>query len=241
MADIADKVAALLAKAEGTDNAHEAEAYMAKAEELMLKHNVEMAQVQAKRPGVRVAEEIIIEKIRVEGQFTKAMVTFSAVVAEPFSLKAYQQLVDKKPGVKEHGYAWLVGHRSDVEQAAALCRSLLTQCIAQEKHWWRTEGDALTSWQKPSQRYISRREFYFAFGSGARSRLAETRNRVVKETGGGAELVLVDRAKKVEDWVNENMGKARAAKNNMQAGSMEARVAGYAAGRDAVHSRKIQS
>jgi hypothetical protein len=45
-----DKVRALLAKAEGTDNEHEAEVFLAKAQQLMTEHAISEAMINSSRP-----------------------------------------------------------------------------------------------------------------------------------------------------------------------------------------------
>ena len=214
--DIAEKVALLLAKAEGTDNPIEAETYTRKAEELMLKHNIEEAQVAAKQPGSKV-DQIVMERIPVSGQYAAALVRFGYIVAESFSLKSYTQLSTGK-GVSAISYIWLVGHRSDVDQASPLVNSLLIQSDHAMRYWWETEGREVCAHLGKSKQYAARREFFFAFASGARQRLAETRKRVISEAGTGTDLVLVDRAKIVDQWAKNNVATGRSRAGSAQSG-----------------------
>lgn len=230
--DFAEKVALLLAKAEGTDNPDEAEAYTAKAEELMLKHGIEEAQVQAKRPGARV-DPIIIERIYVNGTYEAATVTYGYAVAPAFNCKSYQS-----KGREKGHYIWLVGHTSDVEQAQILLRSILVQSEMAMRHWWENGGRERTGGGRATQK-LARRQFMFGFGNGVRERLSEVRNRVVHESEPGTALVLVDRGKKVDSWVNDNMKFSKSKGGSLKGGTYEASNAGHAAGREAVGQKSV--
>lgn len=63
--DIARKIGALLAKAERTDNPHEAEAYTRKAEALMVKAGIDEAMARAAAGGEVRPERIIERRVRV--------------------------------------------------------------------------------------------------------------------------------------------------------------------------------
>ena len=228
--DITDKVAKLLALAEGTDNPLEAEAFTAKAEELMLRHGIEMAEVAAKRPGTK-AEEVVIVRIPVFNKMDTAQAQYGACVASAFNIRGYHSKV------MSGGFLiWLVGHKSDVDQAETLVRSLLIQSEHALNYWWRTEGQ-----KTPSHlgAHVRKREFMFAFGSGVRERLSETKNRVVAESAPGTGLVLRDRTKVVDDWVGNNIEMSRTKARSLKGGDWSARQAGHAAGRDAVGTKKV--
>lgn len=232
--DITEKVALLLAKAEGTDNPHEAEAYTRKAEELMLKHGIDEAMAAARRPGTK-ADPIIIERIRVRGQYRMAWSGYGAAVAPAFNIKSYESVVSKN-----EEDIWMVGHQSDVEQAATLVRSLLVQAPIALNYWWRTEGEALNPAYNTMNQYLAKREFYFAFGSGVRQRLMEVRRSVVEQSGTGTDLVLVDRSKVVDGWIKENMSFSKSKGKSLKQGAYSAAVAGHAAGREAVGQKAVQ-
>lgn len=234
--DIETTIANLLAKAEGTTNAHEAEAFMAKAETMMLQHGIERANLEAKKPGTR-REEIVVTKVRIPNGhgYAMAMVAIAHAVGPSFSVKTLQSNLYDGSRI-----AWLIGHKSDAEQAETLLNSLIVQSKQQAISWWRKEGKPAQPWASDNDAYLARREFIFAFASGVRSRLAETRNRIVEESEAGTALVLLDRAKVVDNWVDENMevGKGRASKR--ADGGYAAQVAGHAAGRDAVSTKAVR-
>lgn len=236
--DIEDRIAKLLAKAEGTDNALEAEAYMTKAEELMLQHGIERAQLEAKgKPGTK-REEIVTVRVHIPNGhgYADAMLQTGFAVAPAFQVRPL-----KSNGYDGSRWAWFIGHKSDVDQAEQLFKSLIVQAQQQAKSWWRSEGKAQQPYASDNEAYLARREFIYAFASGVRERLAETKNRVVAEAGVGTELVLVDRRKLVDDWVSSNIefGKARAGGRSTHGGYAAAQ-AGKQAGREAVNPRSLR-
>lgn len=106
------------------------------------------------------------------------------------------------------------------------------------RHWWAAGGRELTGEGRATQK-LARRQFMFAFGNGVRERLSEVRNRVVHESGPGTELVLVDRNKKVDSWVQDNMKVAKPKGRGLKGGTYQAGRAGHAAGREAVGQKSV--
>lgn len=236
MTGIEDRIAKLLAKAEGTDNAHEAEAYMAKAEELMLQHGIERAQLESKRPGTK-REPIVTVRVHIPNGhgYADAMMHIGFAVAPAFSVRALKS--NLRDGAR---LVWLVGHTSDVEQAETLLNSLILQSKQQAVTWWKRDGKQLHPYATDNDAWKARREFIYAFASGVRSRLEETKNRVVAEATAGTELVLVERSKLVDSWINDNMQLGRGRATSRTYGSHSAAMAGKQAGREAVNTKALR-
>jgi hypothetical protein len=239
MTDIESTIAKLLAKAEGTTNQHEAEAFMAKAEELMLKHGVERAQLEAKAVGAtKKTTPVVIKRIVIKDGhgYADALRTIGHEVGPVFNVRTLQSNNSYDNSKTLH----LVGHEDDVADAETLWTSLSTQAIPAAKAWWRSEGKPAQPWASDNQAYLARREFIYGFARGAGARLRETRRRVVHEAGSGAELVLVDRSKAVDNWIAANMRVGVARGGNRRSGGLDARSAGNQAGRDAVGTRALK-
>lgn len=233
---IESTIAKLLAKAEGTTNPHEAETFMAKAEELMLKHGIEQANLQAHLPGNR-REEIVTVRFTIKNGhgYAAAMADVAHAVAPSFSVRSLQTILSDSSRV-----IWYVGHKSDVEQAEQLAQSLIGQSRTQAMHWWKTEGKHEMYWSSDNDAYLARREFIHAFARGAGSRLAETRIRVVEESTPGTALVLVDRKAAVDNWMADNMNVGKGRATSRRTGSASAASAGRQAGRDAVGTKAVR-
>jgi hypothetical protein len=230
-----EKIAKLLAMAEGTTNPHEAEVFMAKAEELMLQHGIDRANLEARKGPGTVKQEIVVRKVHIPNGhgYAAAMAAIGHSIAPSFSVRTLQAT-----GYRDEKIVWLVGHVTDVQDAEQLLNSLIVQSRLQAIHWWKTEGRY--PYATDNDAYLARREFIFAFGRGAGSRLRETRNRVVQEAGPGTELVLVDRGKLVDSWISSNLKVGVARSSSRRSGGEQARSAGHAAGREAVSPRTLK-
>jgi hypothetical protein len=231
---VEEKIAKLLAMAEGTTNPHEAEAFMAKAEELMLQHGIDRANLEAKKGPGTVKQEIVVHKVYIPNGhgYASAMAAIGFAIAPSFSVRTLQ--ASRPDGAKT---VWLIGHVTDVQDAEQLLNSLVAQSRTQALYWWRTEGKYPGA--TDNEAYLARREFIYAFAKGAGSRLRETRNRVVAEAGPGTELVLVDRGRLVDSWVESNLKVGTARASSRRTGGEQARSAGHAAGREAVSPRTL--
>jgi hypothetical protein len=238
---IETKIAKLLAKAEATTNQHEAEAFMEHAERLMLKHGVERAQLEAKQVGAtRKTTPIVTKRIRIKdgSGYALAFLAIGHEVGPVFNVRTLQSTISGSPDKM----IWFIGHEDDVADVETLFTSLMKQAQPAAVAWWRNDGKAnWNGWYAPTDNdaYLARREFIFGFARGAGARLRETRGRVVQQAGSGAELVLVDRSKAVDRWIEDNLqvGKGRA--TNRRVGGAGASSAGREAGRNAVASRAL--
>lgn len=235
MNELETKIAALFAKAEATTFPAEAEAFMKKAEELMLKHGIELAQLQANKPGAK-REEIVTVRFHIKNGhgYAAAMADIAHAIAPSFSVRSLQTTLGDGGRV-----IWYIGHKSDVEQAERLAQSLVGQSRTQALHWWKTEGKALMYRATDNDAFLARREFIHAFARGAGARLAETRIRIVEESAPGTGLVLVERGKLVDSWIDENMSVGKGRRTNRRTGGEAARSAGREAGRNAIGNKQL--
>ncbi|WP_127500449.1 DUF2786 domain-containing protein [Actinoplanes solisilvae] len=111
-----DRVRALLAKAEATDFPEEADAYTAKAQELMTRHRIDHALLAAKadkrdRPGSR--------RIAVDNPYEMPKSLLLQAVAEANSCRAVW--------MKRFGLVAVVGYAADLDATEVLFTSLLVQ------------------------------------------------------------------------------------------------------------------
>lgn len=234
MTAIEDKIAKLLAKAEGTNHPAEAETFMAKAEELMLKHGIERAMLESRSTK---RQEIIVQKVKVKNGhgYAAAMVAIGHAVGPNFSVRTLQNILPDGSRM-----LWLIGYKSDVENAEILFTSLSAQSRAQALHWWKTEGRSLHPVASNNDAYLIRREFIYAFASGVHKRLEETRSRLEDEGEPGTALVLVERSVQVDTWIEKNMQVGKGRTSRRRSGGREARIAGERAGREAVTSKELR-
>lgn len=196
------RVRALLAKAESTEYDHEAEAFSAKAQELIARHSIDLA---------LLADEVDIpggRRIYIDPPYARAKYTLLANVADANTCRC----------VWNDGLATatLVGHRGDVHMSELLFSSLLLQGTAaviaagsQTDGWG---GNSTRSW---------RNAFWHGFAHRIGQRLAQAgrdaRAQHDIETGNESLPVVAARRDAVDNAVEDmfpNLGSLRTSLSN---------------------------
>lgn len=198
-----DTIRKLLAKAERTENEHEAAAFFAKAEELMIKWGIENVTTEEAK-----SEKIEVRQFRVYDPYTKAQVNLAAAVARGFNCRVFysDSYTNRKGEYKQYvvgATVTVVGFSGDVTQFDLLFNALNVHMPLALKDYMRSP-EAKASW---SSRHVQTNSFYSGFVNKVSSRLQE-RVRVVKEevapTGSSTALVLLDRKAQVDEYMSEN-------------------------------------
>ena len=239
----ADKIAKLLRKAEDpAATPAEAEAFIAKAQELMVQYQIDEALVaQARGENVVEREEIVKETIRCDGTYRQAHMQLAWRIC----------LANDCRGVTSNGGNYIIlnviGFKSDVANVQLLNSSALIQAAGALNKWARDGG--IEPWMSASQKYKERREFLFAFADGLGSKLNAAKKAGEKAAAGEQEkradvsaaeasdaVALVVRSKKerVDDWMDHEYGSSlRTVRRNYSRGGRGARQAGREAGMNA--------
>lgn len=222
----------LLRKAEST-TPEEAEALTEHAERLMLKYGIEQAMLNV---SGEVRDEVVREAVFVTGIYAMQLFEQSMFVLRALGLQAF--FIDHRrwgkfnhlSGKTEKGVVIdIVGFKSDIDTYVPLIKSLHVQSMVAMKKWNRERTKAY--FETGMDAYVARRSFVAAFGLGAASRIEKNRRTIVEENGPGTELVLVDRAEKVVNWVADNMN-IRVVNSQARA-SRDGHTAGFVAGTEA--------
>lgn len=220
------KIAKLLAKAEATDNPHEAETFTEAAERLMVKWGIEEALVRSKMGETAKREEIVRESLEYTGRYAGVWVVLAnEVVGGLGGVRLYQK---SKRG-STNKTAVIVGYESDVSRARMLVTSLQLQASMALATWWK--NFTAKQWMTDQQKFKARRQFIVSFAIVVRDRLVALRTEEVAAAGNGAELVLVDRDAQLDAWMRKHLGQTR--KGRSFQGSWHGREEGQAAGRSA--------
>ncbi|MBN1094342.1 DUF2786 domain-containing protein [Blastococcus sp. TML/M2B] len=163
----------LLAKAEATDFAEEAEALTAKAQELMTRHAVDAAVLQGELP----AGEVGTRRVHVADPYVRAKVQLLGAVAEANDARMvwYQGL----------GIATVVGARADLDAVELLFTSLLLQVAQGLAAAERTRGPSASP-------RAFRRAFLLGYAHRVGERLQEARRRATAEATAAAAEREVD-------------------------------------------------
>ena len=123
---------------------------------------------------------------------------------------------------------YVIGHESDVDTYLQLLDSLTLQVRTALRVWQRENADArrnLTDMEK----YVQHRSFISGYGHTVRTRLEALRAEAERYVSTGAELVLVEKQAKVDEWVENKYPDLKAKNSNMRwslAGAMAGREAG---------------
>ncbi len=176
------QVRALLAKAESTEYPEEAEAFSAKASELMMRYCLDEAMLAQRGAQGARRREVVQRRIRMEAPYALRKTTLLGVVARCHGC----QLVTSSDG--DLTTCHVFGFKSEVECLTVLYTSLLVQLDREMLGAWQALGD------KPHRRSWGV-SFYAGFTVALRERLAERRAEVTSEveaaTGRSVALAVV--------------------------------------------------
>ena len=218
------RISALMAKADSTDSPEEAQAFYAKAEQLMLQYAIDRASLEK---GAKVEKEEVItvtiafphtrERFKALGVFGSSLLneaiglTGIAVNTRSFTITLYGRKAD-------------VTHTRTVIEAA-----------------WRQAENHLRVWRKSSEAYARvyaaadwpayyamLDSYVLGFCQGAGEKIQEGREEFIQKTT-GAELVLASVKKDVEAMLNK-LPRSRVRRPRTE---LEAYSSGYTAGRTA--------
>ncbi|MGH8931530.1 MAG: DUF2786 domain-containing protein [Egibacteraceae bacterium] len=163
---ILERVRALLAKAESTTFDAEADAFTAKAQELMTRHRIDRATVRAHSRAQR--EEPVGRRIGVDDPYTEAKAALLDTVAKNNGAKAVWS--------RHLGFSTVFGYPDELDVIEELFTSLLVQAMAA----LRREGSKVGPTGK-SRTTRFRRSFLIAYAVRIGQRLRETVEATVQE------------------------------------------------------------
>ena len=177
---VLDRIAALLAKAERTEHAAEAEVYLAKAQSLATQASVDLAVARARTARREAREQPTQRTITIGERGKRAnthLVTLFVTVGHCNGLQ-----VDV---AHNSTYVIAYGMPSDLELTGALFGSLATQMMATANAWlavgqWREDTYiSREGWRKPHTAQTARAAFYRGFIERIGRRLVEARDEVI--------------------------------------------------------------
>ena len=198
---ITSRIRKLLAKAgDPAVTQQESEALTEKAYELMVKHAIDEAMLTAsKADREKIVKRLaLIDFVPAAYQFEYGGMLVN--LAQFFNSRAFVIL-------KSNPYrVIIVGHEADLDALQMMYQSLTIQCMASMRAWL---SDFETKKQlfgiKASEKMNIKKSFVLGFANGVVAKFVKIRQSAISESGHSAELVLVDRSQKVDDWVSLNM------------------------------------
>ncbi|MFD7980790.1 DUF2786 domain-containing protein [Streptomyces sp. NPDC059071] len=160
------RIRALLAKAEATTYAEEAEALTAKAQELMARHSLDEASLAAGAPAPETPGAV---RIGVDPPYEQAKAILLDAVATANHCRAVWN--------EAYGFSTVVGFEADLDPVELLYTSLLVQGTAAMT---RAEAEQRAAGRKRTKSF--RQSFLLAYANRLGARLAATSRRVAAET-----------------------------------------------------------
>jgi len=224
------KIAKLLAKAEGTSNEHEAQTFREAAEKLMVKWGIEQADLESR--GEVARDKIEHRVYDCPGIYGFALQRLASNIAR--GLGALEVLVSKrydysKGKRSEIQTVYVIGHTGDLDRFEMLFHSLQLQAITAMNSWWKSseERHYFTSMEG----FKARRQFVMSFGQAVHTRLKAARQeeKVAGHISHGAELVVLDKSKAVENFTQQTFNPVASRSRGVH-GSSSGRAEGHAAG-----------
>ncbi|HME48675.1 DUF2786 domain-containing protein [Mycobacterium sp.] len=224
------RIAALLRQAEGTDNAHEAEAFMAAAQRLATATSIDLAVARSHAATRTKAQTPVQRTITIGAAGTKGLRTY----VQLFALVAAANDV-RVDVASNSAFVYAYGFAEDIDATHALYASLVMQMV-------RASEAYLTSGaHRPTPTITARLNFQLAFGARIGQRLAEARAEAQREAKDerrgrpGTAIALRDKEIELHDFYrHESRARGTWYASRASAGySSAARRAGDRAGRRA--------
>jgi hypothetical protein len=224
------RIAALLRQAEGTDNAHEAEAFMAAAQRLATATSIDLAVARSHTAKREAAQTPTQRTITIGEAGTRGLRTY----VQLFAVIAHANDV-RCDVASNSAYVYAYGFTEDLDTTHALYASLVVQMVKS------CDSYLSTGAHKPTPTITARLNFQLAFGARVGQRLARAREEAQQEAkrdkvhAAGAEIAL--RNKEIE--LRDHYRSASKARGTWQASratagySSAARRAGDRAGQRA--------
>jgi hypothetical protein len=216
--DLLRKVQALLKKAEGTDNANEAETFFAKANELMVKYAIDEETVRAEmRRAGKGVEEPVVENFMFSSyaHHAKAKEALFVAVAKSQAVRTFpygnqkhsnDYLVEAAglTGLYESQWVRVIGYKSDIEHAKLLYVSLLIQSQKAANADWRERyGDAKKTDDWPQiGKFTWLSSHMDGFSERIAERFRESKEYVMAEANANA--LMIDKDVNIQEWMYEH-------------------------------------
>ncbi len=224
------RIAALLRQAEGTDNAHEAEAFMAAAQRLATATSIDLAVARA-HSAVRTGAQAPTQRTITIGEpGTRGLRTYVQLFAVIASANDVRCDV-----ASNSAYVYAYGFAEDIDASHALYASLVVQMVRS------CDAYLSTGEHRPTPTITARLNFQLAFGARVGQRLSQAREEVQRaatespNSAPGTAVALRNKEIELRDhYRQESKARGRWTAARASAGySSGARRAGDRAGRNA--------
>lgn len=197
------RIAALLRQAEGTDNPHEAEAFMTAAQRLATATSIDLAIARSHAATRSKAEAPVQRTVTIGTTGTRGLRTY----VQLFTVIAHAN--DVKCDVASNStFVYAYGFAEDIDATHALYASLVVQMVQASDRYIQSGA------HRPTPTITARLNFQLAFGARIGQRLAQAREEARREASAdrkrrpGTALALRDKDIELRDFYGET-SKAR--------------------------------
>jgi hypothetical protein len=224
------RIAALLRQAEGTDNPHEAEAFMSAAQRLATATSIDLAVARSHAATRTKAQEPVQRTITIGNAGTRGLRTYVQLFAAIAA--ANDVTVDV---ASNSAFVYAYGFAEDIDTSHALYASLVMQMVRASENYIASGA------HRPTPTITARLNFQLAFGARIGQRLAKARDeatqevRTKRDAAPGTAIALRNKEIELKDFYRQE-SKARGTWRAQSASagySSAARRAGDRAGRQA--------
>lgn len=195
-----DLIAALLRKAERTDNEHEADAFMSRAQTLASRHSIDLAIARAHTAKAEKREEVEEQAITMGAKGKQGLAQYVRLFLNICEVNEIKCLI-----AHDSTTVYAMGFPSDIEMAQTLYGSLVVQMVqAGEAYlksgeykkdtvripgrykrvrspYWGFDEVWVEGTEKPVDGRVARRSFYEGFITKITSRLREAKNEALEQ------------------------------------------------------------
>lgn len=201
-----DLIAALLRKAERTDNEHEADAFMSRAQTLAARHSIDLAIARAHTAKAEKREEVEEQAVQIGTKGKRGLALYTRLFLNICDVNDIKCLIAHDSTV-----VYAMGFPSDIEMAKTLYASLVVQMVQAgeaylqsgeyktEKVWvegaWKRTNKTRNYWgggwdydeeyveghYKPMDGRVARRSFYEGFNTRILARLRAAKAEAVEQ------------------------------------------------------------
>lgn len=214
--DMIRKIEGLLRKAESTTNDHERDAFMSKADELILQYEIDNAQlfINEGRKEKPILIELLLRNPYQESKY---------ILLREISQSCNCRLILSRRHETDRSarYYKIVGFESDIAMCRILFSSLLIQCMMSmnKNLHLRQEYESMQYWKK---------SYYQAFAETVGKRLIENRKASIENNSNASDYlpVFVERKDEVNQAVLDLIPNLRYGRGITPANSQGARMAG---------------
>lgn len=170
------RIAALLRQAENTENAHEAEAFMAAAQRLATTTSIDLAVARAHAATRTAAQTPVQRTVTIGTAGTKGLRTYVQLFV------AIAIANDVKCDVASNStFVYAYGFAEDIDATHALYAGLVVQMVKASDTYIATGA------HKPTPTITARLNFHLAFGARIGQRLSEARDEATRQATHGAD------------------------------------------------------